>query len=163
MSLGIYAQDKTFKIHTVAFYNLENLFDTINDPNKFDEYSPMMALKVNRGEAYLNKIRNMSRVISEIGQETTQNAPALLGVCEVENKTVLEDLVNDSLLLKKSYGIVHYDSPDIRGIDVALLYQKTIFTPIRTSSHTLKIYDEQDQKRIYTRDQLLVSGKLEDE
>ncbi|XMO87702.1 endonuclease/exonuclease/phosphatase family protein [Algibacter sp. AS12] len=162
-SLYHYGQDKAFKIHTVAFYNLENLFDTINDTSKFDEYSPMMELKVNRGEAYLKKIRNMSRVISEIGLDITQNTPAILGVCEVENKTVLEDLLNDSLLLKKNYGIVHYDSPDIRGIDVALLYQKEIFTPTHTSSHTLKIYDEQDQKRIYTRDQLLVSGKLEGE
>ncbi|MDB2463106.1 endonuclease/exonuclease/phosphatase family protein, partial [Algibacter sp.] len=158
-----YAQDKTFKIHTVAFYNLENLFDTINDPTKFDEYSPMMELKTNRGDAYLKKIRNMARVISEIGLEDSQNAPVILGVCEVENKTVLEDLVKDSLLLKKKYSIVHNDSPDIRGIDVALLYQKKIFKPISTSSHILKIYDDETQKRIYTRNQLLVSGKLEDE
>ncbi|SFC93284.1 endonuclease/exonuclease/phosphatase family protein [Algibacter pectinivorans] len=158
-----FGQDKTFKIHTVAFYNLENLFDTINDPNKFDEYSPIMELKTNREDAYLKKIKNMSRVISKIGQDITQNTPAILGVCEVENKTVLEDLINDALLLKKNYGIVHYDSPDVRGIDVALLYQKAIFTPTHTSSHTLKLYDEQDQKRIYTRNQLLVSGKLEGE
>ena len=158
-----YAQDKTFKIHTVAFYNLENLFDTINDPTKFDEYSPMMEMKTNRDKAYLKKIRNMARVISEIGKDITQNTPAILGVCEVENKTVLEDLANDSLIIKKNYGIIHYDSPDIRGIDVALLYQKKIFTPISTSSHILKIYDDETQKRIYTRNQLLVSGKLEDE
>ncbi len=161
--ININAQEKKFKIHTVAFYNLENVFDTINDPTKFDEYSPMMELKTNRGAAYKQKISNMARVISEIGKDVTNNTPAILGVCEVENKNVLEDLVNDSTLLKKNYGIVHYDSPDIRGIDVALLYQKSLFTPISTSSHTLKIYDDQDQKRIYTRDQLLVSGKLEDD
>jgi len=157
------AQDKKFKIHTVAFYNLENLFDTINDPSKFDEYSPMMELKANRDVAYKQKISNMARVISEIGKDVTHNTPAILGVSEVENKTVLEDLVNDYALLKKDYGIVHYDSPDVRGIDVALLYQKSLFTPTSTSSHTLKIYDDKDQKRVYTRDQLLVSGKLEDD
>lgn len=159
--INLHAQDKKFKIHTVAFYNLENLFDTINDPTKFDEYSPMMELKTNREEAYQKKISNMARVISEIGKDVTQNTPAILGVCEVENKDVLEDLVNDTLIRQHNYGIVHYDSPDIRGIDVALLYQKKIFTPISSSSHMLKLYD--DEKRIHTRDQLLVSGKIDNE
>ncbi|MGB5419647.1 endonuclease/exonuclease/phosphatase family protein [Algibacter sp.] len=161
--ITVNAQDKKFKIHTVAFYNLENLFDTINDPTKLDEYSPMMELKTNREDAYLQKIRNMARVISEIGSAETHNTPAILGVCEVENKEVLEAIVNDSLLHQKDYGIIHYDSPDVRGIDVALLYQKKLFTPISTSSHTLRLYDEDNQNRIHTRDQLLVSGKLEDE
>lgn len=156
-------EKKTYKIHTVAFYNLENLFDTINDPNKFDEASPIMELKANQGSIYKNKVRNMARVISEIGLEVTNNSPAIIGVSEIENREVLEDLVKDSLLLEKDYGIAHYNSPDIRGIDVALLYQKQLFTPISTSHHELKIYDDDSQKRVYTRDQLLVSGYLEDE
>ena len=160
---NINAQEKKFKIHTVAFYNLENLFDTINDPTKFDEYSPIMELKTNREKAYKQKISNMARVIAEIGKEVTSNMPAVLGVCEVENKNVLEDIVNDTLLQQKDYGVIHYNSPDTRGIDVALLYQKNLFTPISTSTHGLKIYDDQNQTRIYTRDQLLVSGKLEDD
>ncbi|MCF7566963.1 endonuclease/exonuclease/phosphatase family protein [Sabulilitoribacter arenilitoris] len=157
------AQEKNFRIHTIAFYNLENLFDTINDPNKFDEFSPIMEIKKNRAEAYKKKVKNMSRVIADIGFEPTKNTPAIIGVSEVENREVLEDVVNDSLLRHKNYGIVHFDSPDTRGIDVALLYQKKIFTPLNTSTHGLKIYDDQNQKRIYTRDQLLVSGKLEDD
>ena len=159
--ISAHAQDKKFKIHTLAFYNLENLFDTINDPMKFDDYSPIMELKTNRGDAYRRKITNMARVIAEIGNDATHNTPAILGVCEVENKDVLEDIVNDSTLLEKNYGIAHFDSPDSRGIDVALLYQKSLFTPISSSAHELKIYDTQTQKRITTRDQLLVSGKLE--
>lgn len=159
--ISTHAQDKKFKIHTLAFYNLENLFDTINDPIKFDDYSPIMELKTNRGEAYRRKITNMARVIAEIGKDVTHNTPAILGVCEVENKDVLEDIVNDSTLLEKNYGIVHYDSPDSRGIDVALLYQKSLFMPISSSAYELKIYDTQTQKQITTRDQLLVSGKLE--
>ena len=159
--ISTHAQDKKFKIHTLAFYNLENLFDNINDPIKFDDYSPIMELKTNRGEAYRRKITNMARVIAEIGKDVTHNTPAILGVCEVENKDVLEDIVNDSTLLEKNYGIVHYDSPDSRGIDVALLYQKSLFTPISSSAQELKIYDTQTQKQITTRDQLLVSGKLE--
>tara|TARA_R110002049_G_scaffold278567_1_gene457353 strand:+ start:3896 stop:4942 length:1047 start_codon:yes stop_codon:yes gene_type:complete len=156
-------EKKTYKIHTVAFYNLENLFDTINDPTKFDEASPMMEIKTNRGVIYKKKVSNMARVISEIGLDVTNNSPAIIGVSEVENRAVLEDLVNDSLLLEKNYGIVHYPSPDARGIDVALLYQKELFTPIYSSSHELKIYDESTQKRVYTRDQLLVSGHLDGE
>lgn len=156
-------EKKTYKIHTVAFYNLENLFDPINDPTKFDEASPMMEIKANRDAIYRKKVKNMARVISEIGLDITNNSPAIIGVSEVENREVLEDLVNDSLLLEKNYGIVHYNSPDVRGIDVALLYQKQLFTPISTSNHELKIYDDASKKRVYTRDQLLVSGNLEDE
>nr|WP_317171462.1 endonuclease/exonuclease/phosphatase family protein [Tamlana sp. I1] len=147
----------------MAFYNLENLFDTINDPNKFDEYSPIMEIKTNRGEAYKQKLHNMARVLADIGADVTQNTPSLIGVCEIENEAVLQALVNDSLLGKNEYSFVHFDSPDVRGIDVALLYKKNIFKPLQSSSHELKIYDETTSKRIYTRDQLLVSGKLENE
>ena len=154
-------EKKLFKIHTIAFYNLENLFDTINDPTKFDEASPIMELATNRSAVYKNKVRNMARVISEIGLKDTNNAPAVIGVSEVENREVLEDVVNDTMLRDKDYGIVHYHSPDARGIDVALLYQKKLFTPIATSSHELKIYDDETRKQVYTRDQLLVSGELD--
>ncbi|MCA0131126.1 endonuclease/exonuclease/phosphatase family protein [Winogradskyella alexanderae] len=153
--------EKQFKIHTVAFYNLENLFDTINDPLKYDEASPMMELKANRSEVYHKKIKNMARVIANLGSDMANNSPAVIGVCEIENRKVLEDLVNDPLLLGKDYGIIHYDGPDRRSIDVALLYQKSLFKPIESSSHELKIYDDLTRKRVYTRDQLLVSGKLD--
>ncbi|GAA4235186.1 endonuclease [Postechiella marina] len=163
MYVNTNAQDKIFKIHTIAFYNLENLFDTENDPDKFDEYSPIMEIKTDRMPIYKKKVRNMARVISEIGKEESNNSPAIIGVSEVENKKVIEDLVNDSLLVNKNYGMVHFDSPDARGIDVALLYQKKIFTPISSSKHELKIYDDASSKRVYTRDQLLVSGLLDGE
>lgn len=162
--LSVNAQEKKkFKIHTIAFYNLENLFDTINDTTKFDEASPIMEMNTNREEVYEKKVHNMARVVSEIGVDIAKNSPAIIGVSEVENRQVLVDLVNDPQLLHKDYGIVHYDSPDARGIDVALLYQKALFTPITTSKHELKIYDDNSKKRVYTRDQLLVSGKLEGE
>ncbi|NNL83816.1 MAG: endonuclease/exonuclease/phosphatase family protein [Winogradskyella sp.] len=159
---GVGAQNKKkFKIHTVAFYNLENLFDTINDPLKYDEASPIMELKANRSDIYKKKVKNMARVIAEIGSDMSNNAPAVIGVCEIENRKVLEDLVNDPLLLSKDYGIVHFDGPDRRSIDVALLYQKDLFRPINTSSHELIIYDDLTRDRVYTRDQLLVSGELD--
>ena len=154
-------EEKRFKIHTVAFYNLENLFDTINDPLKFDEASPIMEMKANRSEVYQKKIKNMARVIANIGTDMAKNSPAVIGVCEIENRDVLEDLINDPLLLGKDYGIIHYDGPDRRSIDVALLYQKALFKPIDSSSHELLIYDDVTRKRVFTRDQLLVSGELD--
>ena len=161
--INVNAQEKKkFKIHTVAFYNLENLFDSINDPVKFDEASPIMEMdESNRAEVYEKKVRNMARVVADIGYQDTKNTPAIIGVSEVENRQVLVDLVNDPQLLNKDYGIIHYESPDKRGIDVALLYQKALFRPIETSSHELLIYDDSTRKRVYTRDQLLVSGELE--
>ena len=161
--ISVNAQEKKkFKIHTVAFYNLENLFDTINDPLKFDEASPIMEMnEANRAEVYENKVRNMARVVADIGNEDTKNTPAIIGVSEVENRQVLVDLVNDPQLLHKDYGIIHFDSPDKRGIDVALLYQKALFTPITTSSNELLIYDSLTRDRVFTRNQLLVSGELE--
>jgi len=161
---NVYSQnEKRFKIHTVAFYNLENLFDTINDTSKNDEASPIMEMKANRAEVYKKKVKNMARVVADIGNDIAKNSPAIIGVVEIENRQVLEDLVNDPLLLAKDYGIIHYDSPDRRGIDVALLYRKELFKPVNSSSHELKIYDDQSRKRIYTRNQLLVSGLLDGE
>lgn len=154
-------ETKRFKIHTIAFYNLENLFDTINDPTKFDEASPIMEMNTGRSEVYKRKVHNMARVIADIGKDGAGNAPAILGVAEIENYSVMADVVNDPLLLRFDYGIIHFDSPDNRGIDVGLIYQKSIFQPIHISSHPLYIYDDITRKRVYTRDQLLVSGNLE--
>ena len=155
--------EKTYRVNTVAFYNLENLFDPENDPKIYDEASPIMEMAESlREEVYAKKLTNMAKVISKIGVDVTGHPPAVLGVCEVENRRVLEDLLNEPTLVKEDYGIVHFDSPDKRGIDVALLYKKSIFRPINTSSHELLIYDQDDpDKRVYTRDQLLVTGLLD--
>ena len=130
ISLSGYSQDKRkFKVHTIAFYNVENLFDTINDTQKFDEASPIMEMSFNREEVYEKKVKNMARVISEIGSDVSKNSPAIIGIAEVENRKVIEDLANDEALYSKDYGIVHFESPDARGIDVALMYQKALFSP----------------------------------
>jgi predicted extracellular nuclease len=162
-TITTFSQQKKFKIRTVAFYNLENLFDTINDPQKLDERSPIMEMNAKkRGKAYLAKLDNMAKVISEIGKEKTHTSPAIIGVAEIENKQVLEDLVNNEKLYKKHYGIIHYDSPDARGIDVALLYQKRYFKPISSKTYELKLTGK-DGKPYATRDQLLVTGMLDGE
>jgi len=154
-------QGKPYKIRTIAFYNLENLFDTINNPDKDDEISPIMEMKGNRSKAYKDKIKKLAKVISLIGSERAQNSPVIIGVAEVENRSVLEDLIKSESLRAKNYEIIHYDSPDKRGIDVALLYQSKYFKPIHHQVFDPRIY--QDGYKVYTRDQLLVSGYLDDE
>ncbi len=163
--LNITAQEnkRNFKIHTVAFYNLENLFDTINDVNKNDEASPIMEIRFNRGKIYREKVSNMAEVISQIGFEVTKRPPSILGICEVENRTVVEDLILDKKLGKYNYGIVHYESPDDRGIDVGLIYNKDVFKVKNSSSHDVFITGNNSSKRRNTRDQLVVSGYLDGE
>ena len=164
ISLNTIAQEKrNFKIHTIAFYNVENLFDTINDVNKNDEASPMMEIKFNRSEIYKKKVKNMAQVIADIGTDLINKSPSIVGLSEVENRNVIEDLLNHKHLLNKNYGIVHYDSPDERGIDVGLIYNKDVFKVNSTKSHELIIYDNKSSKRNYTRDQLVVSGLLDNE
>ena len=99
--------------------------------------------------------------ILQLGSDKAKTSPALLGVVEVENKKVLEDLVATDKLKKKRYGIIHFDSPDKRGIDVALLYQKRYFKPIHFEAFNPNIYSE--NRKVYTRDILWVSGYLDDE
>ena len=157
----IFSQKK-YDIKTIAFYNLENLFDTENDTLIDDEASPIMEIKENRLEIYQKKLNNMAKVISEIGEVESKNSPVILGVAEIENKRVLVDLIETSYLKEKNYNIIHYDSPDLRGIDVGFLYQPTFFRPIHHETFELKLWEENGM-RIYTRDQLLVSGYLGDE
>lgn len=150
-----------YKIRTVGFYNLENLFDTVDDVEKNDEASPIMKFNGNKENAYWDKIAKLSNVILQLGAEKAKTSPAIIGVAEVENKKVLEDLVGSEILKNKDYGIIHFDSPDKRGIDVALLYQKKYFKPIHFEVFNPNIYAE--NRKIYTRDILWVSGYLDDE
>ncbi|MDC8000975.1 endonuclease/exonuclease/phosphatase family protein [Aequorivita todarodis] len=156
--------EKAYKINTIAFYNLENLFDYEDDPITFDDDRTPEGKDHWTKEIYEAKLANMAKVISEIGEDVTGTSPAIIGVSEIENRRVLEDLLNQEPLVNKDYGIVHFDSPDRRGIDVALLYRKKLFTPTNYKAYELVLYDDQDRsKRIYTRDQLLVSGMLDGE
>lgn len=153
---------KEYQIRTVAFYNLENLFDTTNDSLVYDDDRTPNGKDHWTEERYRKKIENLSRVLSNIGMETAKSSPDLIGVCEVENLKVLKDLVSHPFLKKQEYGIVHFDSPDERGIDVALLYSKSSFIPISFASRRLLLTDSEGF-RDYTRDQLVVEGLLDDE
>ncbi|MEM8848202.1 MAG: endonuclease/exonuclease/phosphatase family protein, partial [Bacteroidota bacterium] len=151
-----------YQVKSVAFYNVENLFDIKNDTLVFDdERTPNGSYKWDKAR-YDKKIEHISKVLSEIGREKTKSAPDIIGLCEVENRSVLIDLIEHPNLLPHDYGIIHFPSPDERGIDVALLYKKHSFLPTSFVSHRLILLDEFD-KRNYTRDQLVVSGILDDE
>src|SRR5690606_22024754 len=117
-----FAQKKQFKVVCVGFYNLENLFDTIDHVDVNDtEFTPSGS-KAWTYEKYSDKLSRLSEVISQIGTDISPDGPAILGVSEIENRGVLEDLVKQPSIASRRYQIVHYDSPDYRGIDVAMLY-----------------------------------------
>ena len=161
----VFSQEKkAYKVNTIAFYNLENLFDTENDPLTYDDDRTPDGKDHWTEEIYQDKLKNMAKVMAEIGAEVSGSAPTIIGVCETENRKVLEDLVNQETLVEQDYGIIQFDSPDRRGIDVALLYKKKLFTPTHYKAKELLIYDDNDKsKRVFTRDQLVVSGMLDGE
>ncbi len=154
---------KNYAVTCVGFYNLENLFDTIVDPdtNKIlqEDFTPNGPKRWNTPK-YYEKLGNMARVISELGTDVTPDGAAILGVAEVENKSVLEDLVKQDPIKNRNYQIVHFDSPDKRGIDVGLLYNPSYFKNVSAKSYTLSMPTDSN---FYTRDQLLVSGELHGE
>lgn len=151
-----YSQDKKI-IYPVAFYNVENLFDTERDPVISDEdFTPFGKFKWDN-DKYTKKLNNLAYVIALLGKDESPKGFALLGVAEVENGKVLEDLVNTGSLAKMGYKIVHKDSPDARGIDVGLIYDPSVFA---VSSSKIYPFVLPGSNSIRTRDILLVSGLL---
>ena len=133
--------------YTIAFYNVENLFDTENDPNSDDdEFTPSGKLNWNT-ERFQKKLKNISKVISSIN-----NSPDIIGMAEIENTYVLEQLVKQEKIKGDKYKIVHYDGNDKRGIDVALLYKEKSFTLVDSKSINVEGMNN-------TRDILYVKGK----
>lgn len=161
LSLPLYSQGQ--KRSLIAFYNLENLYDTINQPEVLDEEFLPDAPKQWTGQRYRAKLGALAKVIAQIGTDQGLALPDVLGVCELENRGVLTDLAGQPELKHAHYKIVHRDSPDRRGIDVALLYNPSVFevTTFRTAPLTLT--DDSTGVKFASRDQLVVSGKLKGE
>lgn len=149
------AQEKSYNITCVAFYNLENLFDTINDPDKNDEEFLPDGLNRWTGDKYMEKLSHMADVITQIGDEYIKGGPVAIGVSEVENIGVLTDLANQPKMKASGYVPILLEGPDRRGVDVGFLYRKEFFTLISYTSHRLEVKDHPEFK---TRDQLLVKG-----
>lgn len=207
----VFSQKKQVQRATVAFMNVENLWDTVpsfdyidgtkdvNNP-AFHRSVPLDSLKLMvttedyrgpwsdelvmgkkvirtqvlaeeftansaknwDGQKYSDKMSKIAKLISELGRQYTNDNPAIVGLIEVENRQVIEDLIRQPILAKSDYGIVHYNSYDARGIDIAIIYQKKRFKPTETYKKEIKIFDDEG-KRSYTRDVLVVKGLLDGE
>lgn len=147
------------KPHKVVFYNLENLFDTINDPDKHDEEFLPDGVKKWNTVKYNKKLHNMERVLFDIAA-MDKNFPVVIGVCEIENRLVLEDLVAQPKLAHGKYRIVHYDSPDARGVDCGFLYRPDVFK--LEGSKAVK-FEMPGMPNFRTRDLLTMWGTIDGE
>jgi len=137
---------------TIAFYNVENLYDTKNDEGIRDgDFTPEGTI-VWDDQKYTKKLNDLARVLSTID---SVDLPALIGLAEVENLGVLKDLTSKTKLSAGNYEIVHFDSPDERGIDVALLFRHEFFTPLHARPYPLTFDFDKDDR---TRDMLYVKG-----
>ena len=137
----------------IGFYNVENLFDTIDIEGKADEeFTPGSKKKWNT-ERYDKKMNDLAKVVAAM------NYPAILGLCEVENNTVIKDFITETSLKNKDYGYVHFESPDFRGIDVALIYQKKVFQVLDSKNIEINFPKSVIGDKAYTtRDILHVKG-----
>lgn len=144
----------------VVFWNVENYFDPFTDLNTgYDEFTAEGAYSWTWNR-FLKKKNDLAKILISCGtrEDNTWEAPAIIGLCEIENKFVLSLLVNDSPLAPLQYGIIHRDSPDPRGIDVALLYLKERFRPLKKVFYPL---NGEDGMVVKTREILYAKGILD--
>ncbi len=149
---------KQYATYAISFYNLENLFDAQDDPNNTgdDDFLPTGPYKWTQ-QQYEKKLDNIAYVISQLAREHTPYGPAFIGVAEVENSHVLEDLVQRETIKTSGLKVIHADGPDRRGIDVAALYNPNILDFEGYEYHSFE-WDENPD--FVTRDQLHVWGKI---
>src|SRR5690625_7781455 len=154
--------EKQYKAHTVAFYNVENLFSLEDDPNTvFHDRTPRGEMFYNE-EVYNLKQNNLAKVISDIGKDFTGTTPTVVGLVEIENYNVINDLVNQAALKDSNYSIIHYDSPDLRGIDVGLICRKREDIPTNSVSHRLDLGEARNTtRRLPRRAQLVGRVRVE--
>ena len=170
LASGAQAHEKGSKNYVIGFYNLENLFDTYNDPAKNDEEFLPDGKNQWTEVKYQKKLQNMAKVIRSMKEENGA-WHAILGVSEIENRLVLEDLVMEPQIAEANYQIIHYDGPDRRGVDVALLYKPEVFTfldsesiPFTFEGSSIDFIMNQEQKDYFkTRDILMVHGLIDGE
>ncbi|MBR2881177.1 MAG: endonuclease/exonuclease/phosphatase family protein [Prevotella sp.] len=158
------AQEKKFSVYAAGFYNLENLFDTCHDSGKNDyEFLADGTYKWNKIK-YTHKLRNMARVLSEMGTDMLPMSIgcAVIGVSEVENSRALDDLVAQEPLAKRGYKYCHIEGPDRRGVDCAMLYNPKLFK-VRDVKLVPFVQELEKDSAYYTRGFLTVSGTMANE
>ena len=134
-----YAQKKLFKPSLIGFYNIENFYDTINNPLIDDEEFLPNSQRHYNSRIFLDKVNRLAEVITKLGTEVNPDGVAILGIAETENEDVLKILVNHPDLKARKLKIVHYNSPDARGVDVGMLYTPKYFTPIFSAPLFVKL------------------------
>jgi hypothetical protein len=143
----------------IAFYNLENLYDTVdNTMVNDDEFTPTGAKKYGT-TIYQDKLFHLATVLSSMGTKYDPLGASIIGVAEIENDTVLTDLKNHFLLREKNYRFVHFNSRDLRGVDVALFYRASKFNPLYSTKLEVVLPNGAKQA-LFTRDILYVKGLL---
>lgn len=156
-----YAQKLTkgvnYHIVVVAFWNVENLYDTINDPDKIDEEFLPNGPNLWNTSRYLKKLDRLAEVIKQLGEEYTPDGPAVIGMCEIENINVLKDLAKQEKIASRNYQPILIEGPDARGVDPALMYNPKYFKPEKYLSYPVTVVTDPEHK---TRDILVVYGKL---
>jgi hypothetical protein len=161
-----FSQKNNYKVAMVGFYNLENFYDTIDNPIVSDEEFTPAGPKNYNSKIYWDKVQRLATVLSQMGTDVSgipnPDGLSIIGVAEIENDTVLTDLVNHPLLKNRGYKIVHYDSRDVRGIDVGMLYNPKRFVVEKSDKLFVKL-PSGSKDAWFTRDVLWVRGKLDGE
>lgn len=155
----VFAQKKTYVPVTAAFYNVENLYDTTDNTMVDDDDFLQTGKRRYTAEIYREKIGHIAKVLSEMGSDVLGSMTAFVGLAEVENDTVLTDLIQHPLLVKKEWQFIHFDSKDRRGVDVALLYNPKIFQ-VKTAKPLFVAVPSNTKAAHFTRDILHVEGLL---
>lgn len=159
MIKNLFKRKSKKSISTIAFYNVENLFHPVNCPEtKDDSFTPEGKMRWTE-KRYQKKLRRLGSVISKLGMNRAKTPPIIVGLVEVENEKVVYDLANSKFLKKYEYQVIHHSSPDERGIDVAMLYTKTGFEFVESTTYPVLLENEFGE-RDYTRDILKVIGYL---
>jgi len=153
-------KNKQYFISAIGFWNVENLYDTLNDQWKNDEDFTPAGVNAWTGSRYKTKIEHLADAISKMAIDATPDGVAILGLCEVENKSVVEDLVNSSKLKVRQYKVVHIEGPDARGVDPSFIYNPAYFKFSEAVSYRVKLVQDSSFR---TRDILVVSGFFNNE
>lgn len=152
-----FEKNKNYFISAIGFWNVENLYDTLNDQWKNDEEFTPAGINAWTGSRYWVKIDHLAEAISQMATDVTPDGLAILGLCEIENKSVVQDLVNSPKLKKRNYQIVHIEGPDARGVDPSFIYNTNYFKVKKALSYHVTVVTDTTHK---TRDILVVSGSF---
>lgn len=154
---GVFSQSSTLEQRVViAFWNIENFYDTLDDPLKNDnDFLPDGAYHWS-GERFRVKLERVSEVLYKIGLAHNKDGPAIVGLCETENRQVVEAIAATPLLKARGYKVIHIEGPDARGVDPSFMYNPAYFVPTNALAYRVRLKDSLHA----TRDILVVTGKL---